>query len=169
MPKIKTQLVDLANPVLPSGAQFEVVFSNFGGLNCISGKQLNKLNLFLQKHISKNGSCILVIMPPKTFLEKWYRWYKNDIGQYQNRKSNFPLFVNVGDKQIATYYHSPKEIETAFTSFHCRQVMPIGFIPSYLNGNKLMSILSSLDQLICRTKMFSNYADHFLIHLQKRS
>lgn len=166
--QILTQPFDLANPRLLSETTFDLVFSNFGGLNCLSNKELKNLAEFLSQHLKPNGNCILIIMPSHTLLEKWYRWYKGESATYKNRASNKPIWVKVGTKQVATYFHTSQEVRQCFKGFQCKQVLPVGFIPSYFHKHSLLPLLSFWDGLVCSTSSFANYADHYLIHLQKK-
>jgi len=162
----QTQVFDLANPVLNVDKKYDLIFSNFGGLNCISKNELKNLANFFKKYLTKNGQCIFVIMPPKTIIEKWYRWYKNETDIYKNRSSEKPIEVNVEGKSVATYFHSPNTVQSTFEGFQLIKKLPIGFIPSYLEKNSILPILNIFDSLIYASKSFSNNADHYLIHLK---
>jgi len=51
---------------------FDLVFSNFGGLNCLSKSELEKFFKNAQDLLSENGKLILVIMPKNTLWEQFY-------------------------------------------------------------------------------------------------
>lgn len=46
-----------------SGSQFDVIFSNFGGLNCLTTQELHRFFLKTHEILSEKGHLVLVIMP----------------------------------------------------------------------------------------------------------
>jgi ubiquinone/menaquinone biosynthesis C-methylase UbiE len=154
---------------------FDFIFSNFGGLNCLSPQQLQQFLLESAKLLKPKGAIVLVIMGKKTLWEKLYFTLKGDRKSAKRRDTKEALFVHVDGKNVPTYYYSPSDVSRlAATRFRVVQVKPIGLFvpPSYMQhffNSRLWALrtLGLLDRL--RLPGFSNYADHFLIHLEKKS
>jgi ubiquinone/menaquinone biosynthesis C-methylase UbiE len=154
---------------------FDLIFSNFGGLNCLTPLEFDS---FLKKSLSvltSKGQLVLVVMPKNTLLEQLYFSLKLDFTNVFRRKKEFAI-ANVDGEKVKTYYFNPKDIvNLAKENFEIKQLSPIGFFvpPSYLesfisNKPKLISLLNSLEQKIKNQSWLSKYADHYLIVLQKK-
>lgn len=154
---------------------FDIIFSNFGGLNCLTPLELDS---FIKKSLSvltPKGQLVLVVMPKNTLLEQLYFSLKLDFTNAFRRKKAFAI-ANVDGEKVKTYYYNPKDIvNLAKGNFEIKQLNPIGFFvpPSYFesfisNKPKLISLLNSLEQKIKNQSRLSKYADHYLIFLQKK-
>lgn len=158
-----------------AGEQFDLLFSNFGGLNCLSEPELK--NFFGNVHsiLSEKGKMALVIMPKNTLWEQLFFLAKAQFSKMSRRKKA-GVIANVDGENVTTFYYNPKDIVTlANTNFEIAAVKPIGFFvpPSYLNDfftNKkgLLRFLNRLEQGVKHWSWLSKYADHYLIILQKR-
>ena len=165
--KVKTKIVDLRNPILEKNEKYDLVFSNFGGLNCISKNELDNLRFILNRHLNHNGDCVFVIMPKDTVVEKWFRKYKNQSDVFKQRNSQIPLKVNVSGELISTYFHSVEELTTVFSDYKYVDSKSIGFIPSYFERSKFYPFLNIYEKIAITFKFNPNTADHYLIHFQK--
>ena len=154
---------------------FDIIFSNFGGLNCLTPLELDS---FIKKSLSvltSKGQLVLVVMPKNTLLEQLYFSLKLDFTNVFRRKKEFAI-ANVDGEKVKTYYYNPKDIvNLAKENFEFKQLNPIGFFvpPSYLESfiskkPKLIALLNSLEQKIKNQSRLSKYADHYLIVLQKK-
>lgn len=157
------------------GTKFDLIFSNFGGLNCLSKNELSTFFKTATGLLTENGHLILVVMPKNTLWEQFYFLLKGDFKNIFRRKKEFAV-ANVGNENVKTYYHNPKELEKlSKASFKPNQVKPIGFFvpPSYLepffkNKPNGISLLSQMENLIKNQSFLAQYADHYLIELQKK-
>lgn len=161
-------ILDLERPVLNEG-NFDFVFSNFGGLNCISNDGLKEIDKFIVSHTNKNAECIFVIMPRDTILEAIYRRIKGQLDVFRNRSSQQPISVNVQGESVNTYFHNVEDITAAFKNFSVVTHHPVGFIPSYFNNSRWLPFWSLLERLFEALRLNSNKSDHYLIHLKKHS
>lgn len=154
---------------------FDLVFSNFGGLNCLSP---NELQLFFENAsqiLTSKGELILVIMPKSTLWEQLYFIGKGNFSEAFRRKKELAT-ANVDGEKVTTYYYNPSDIEQmASENFKIIIKSPIGFFvpPSYLepffkSKSRLFSILNHLEKRITTFSFLSKYADHYIIHLQKK-
>lgn len=154
--------------------RFDLVFSNFGGFNCVSKEDLKKLFVTIQSLLLTNGRFVGVIMPKLCLWEMSYLILKGD-RSFLRRNTNQPVEVNLGTNSVSTWYYSPSEVK-AITSqqFEMIAKKPIGFFipPSYLNDyftdkrNKL-NILAKAENVIKDINQISNWSDHYLIDLKK--
>ena len=155
--------------------EFDMIFSNFGGLNCLSQQHLEEFFKNCAPLLSKNGRLVLVIMPRNTLWEQFYFLSKGNFKDIFRRKKR-NLIANVDGESVPTYYYNPEETsQLANSSFNFKNKFPIGFFvpPSYLepffkNKPRLISILSTLESKVPQHQSLSKYADHYLIVFEKR-
>lgn len=155
--------------------KFDLIFSNFGGFNCLNKNELLQFLNSVSNTLYEKGKLILVIMPKNTLWEKIYFMLK---GKFKTafRRTKKVAFANVDGTSIPTYYHNPKDIvNLTNVNFDCLEVKPIGFFipPSYLepffkNKKDLLQFLNTLEIKIKNWSFLSKYADHYLIVLQKK-
>ncbi|MES2747898.1 MAG: class I SAM-dependent methyltransferase [Bacteroidota bacterium] len=155
--------------------KFDLIFSNFGGLNCLYPIQLEAFFDSASKILHPNGELFLVIMPKNTLWEQFYFLLK---GKFSTifRRVKVVSIANVDGEKVATYYYNPKDIvNLANTNFEMKLVRPVGFFvpPSYLesffkNKPKLISFLNALEQKVKNQSWLSKFADHYIIVLQKK-
>lgn len=154
---------------------FDLVFSNFGGLNCLSKPELKKFFQDANLILSEKGKIVMVIMPKNTLWEQAYFLAKAQFSEVFRRKKEFVL-AHVDGEKVPTYYYNPKDIvNLAKNDFELIAQKPIGFFvpPSYLepffkNKKGLLRFLNSLEKIILNWSFLSKYADHYIIILQKR-
>jgi len=155
--------------------KFDLIFSNFGGLNCLSKSDLESFIQTSESLLSPSGKVALVIMPKYCLWERFYFSIKGEFKKAGRRNTNKPLMVNVEGNPVSTWYYNPKEVVTlASNIYKTTAINPIGvkIPPSYLESffSKKRSLLKLL---IWAERLFSNrfwakYADHYLILFQKK-
>lgn len=153
--------------------KFDIIFSNFGGFNCLTK---NEIGTFLKVSINllkPKGKIILVIMPKLCVWERIYFSLKKQFKKAKRRQTKGFVLANVNDKQVKTWYYNPKEIEAlAKNYFNINTIKPVGLSipPSYLehsiaSNTFVLSFFKRLDAIFSASKL-AKYADHFLIELQ---
>jgi len=155
--------------------KFDLLFSNFGGLNCLSKPELENFFKNVGSIVSEKGKLVLVIMPKNTLWERFYFLAKAQFKNISRRKKK-NIIAHVDGENVTTYYYNPKDIvNLAKANFEIVAIKPIGFFvpPSYLDGffkNKkgLLRLLNQLEQGIKSISSLSKFADHYIIVLQKR-
>ena len=155
--------------------KFDLVFSNFGGLNCLSKEQLDIFFKTIVSLLTSRGKLVLVIMPRKCLWEKLYFFLKGNIQNAKRRNTDFPIAVNVHGVSINTWYYNPKEIISLTEKlFAIKNIKPIGISipPSYLENTFLtksfiLKLLIALENIL-GFEVLAKYADHFIIELEKR-
>lgn len=154
--------------------KFDLIFSNFGGLNCLSP---NQLSMFFEAAIEKlnaNGKIICVIMPKNCIWENKYLFFSGKWKQLFRRNTKSSLNVNVNGKLVKTWFYNPKNIREYIGIYYkITNYKPIGFYipPSYLETffkNKiwLLNILNRLENKIKNWSFLARFSDHFIITIQ---
>jgi ubiquinone/menaquinone biosynthesis C-methylase UbiE len=158
-----------------SDKNFDLIFSNFGGLNCLSKSELDNFISNSTNILSEKGKLILVIMPKNTLWEQLYFMLK---GKFKSafRRKKAKAIANVDGENVLTYYYNPKDVVSlSNTNFELIETKPIGFFipPSYLepffkNKKKLLNSLNWLESKFKDCSFLSKYADHYILILQKK-
>ena len=155
--------------------QFDVIFSNFGGFNCLRLKDIQRFFETTSSILAKNGRIVLVIMPKNTLWERIYFSLKGQFKKAKRRNTTVSLEVNVAGENVKTWYYNPNDIVSLASNFKLEKIKPIGLWipPSYLEssifGKKIsIRILSFLERCFSFS-FFSKYADHYYIEFKKVS
>lgn len=155
--------------------KYNFLFSNFGGLNCLTPSELGLFFAAATNVLTDKGKISLVIMPKNTLWEPLYFLLKFDFKNAFRRKKEV-VFANVEGEKVATYYYNPKDVVLlADVYFEIVAIKPIGFFipPSYLEPfftkkKILLKGLRFLENSIKEVSFLSKYADHYIITLQKK-
>jgi len=156
--------------------KFDLIFSNFGGLNCLSPQELEKFISNSPSLLTSSGKLALVIMPKNCLWERFYFSIKGEFKKARRRNTDKPVLVNVEGVQVPTWYYNPKElVSLASSNYITKTIKPIGIKipPSYLEPF-FSTKKGLLKLLIWAEKMFPNrfwakYADHYLIVFEKNN
>lgn len=162
-------------PNLFRGEKFDLIFSNFGGLNCLPAISFGQFFKNASGLLSENGQLALVIMPKDTKWEQLYFLAKADFkNMFRRKKGN--AVANVDGQNVMTYYYNPRET-AAFANpyFSLGLLKPVGFFvpPSYLESffsgkPKLVSLLQAFENAVRNWRWLSRHSDHYFIHFLKR-
>lgn len=168
------KILDINN-IHQESKKYNMIFSNFGGLNCLSESELETFFKSVSEIISEKGKISLVIMPKNTIWEQFYFLMKGNFKSIFRRKKE-AAYANVEGEMVKTYYYNSKDIvHLCQANFEIISVKPIGFFipPSYLepffkNKKLLLNGLHFLENRIKNWSILSKYADHYIITLQKK-
>jgi ubiquinone/menaquinone biosynthesis C-methylase UbiE len=157
--------------------KFDLVFSNFGAVNCLSPGDLRDLMVNLRELLNPRGRVILVIMPSFCLWESFYFLLKGKWRQVFRRSTKQGIMANLGASQVMTWYYSPKAIKKySRDHYNVKKIMPVGIAipPSYLEhffGNKqgLLGILSKFEGFLSKFSCLSGISDHYLIELERKA
>jgi SAM-dependent methyltransferase len=172
----ETILCSIQDLVKNIDKKFNILFSNFGGLNCLTEAELKIFSNDCANLICEKAELVLVIMGRKCLWENFYFFIKGNFKQLSRRRSKTGVVTEIKGSVFQTSYYSPKEIKKIFShDFDCIICKPLGFFipPSYLNPffekhRFLFSILCKLENIAGRAGFLSNYADHYIIHLKRK-
>jgi hypothetical protein len=155
--------------------QGDALFSNFGGLNCLSNEQLSELLKRVSEAQQSGDKMALVIMPKFCHMEGMYFFFRFKWGKMFRRNSNSGLEVNVDGKDVLTYYHSPKSVRKMLPSYTIQLVKPVAIClpPSYLEPffvkrPRILGFLSRMEKVLGRISVFSGWSDHYILVAEKR-
>ncbi len=153
--------------------QFDLIFSNFGGLNCLTEDELKTSSKKMFSLLRKNGRFVSVVMPDYCWMDSLYFLLKFQFGKIFRRAAKNGLQVNVNGLLVDTFYYSPNTFYEFYDEdFNFKKNIPVGLFvpPSFLENTyqKVSGLLSSLDKVFNRFDGFSRYADHYLIDLEKK-
>lgn len=174
-PKINFQQLDI-NLINTNTFQekFDFIFSNFGGLNCLTPNELKKFLEISSSILTPNGRLGLVIMPKSCLWEQFYYLLKRQTKNAFRRKSKKFILANVDGISVPTWYFNPKYIKKNTNNYKVIITKPVGIAipPSYLepffkNKKLLLQILIWKEKLLSFS-FLAKYADHYLIILQKK-
>ncbi|GAA0729786.1 hypothetical protein GCM10009430_40280 [Aquimarina litoralis] len=155
---------------------FDLIFSDFGGLNCLSPSELENFFKVAATKLKPNGKIIGVIMPKHCLMENLYFIIKGSFKKAFRRNTKNAIDVNLENTSVKTWYYNPKDIRKKSNSyFYINKTKPIGFLipPSYLESffkNKLglLKFLNHLDSFFQHNSTISSYSDHYVITLSKK-
>lgn len=172
---LRTARIDLATPPesMPEGGPFDLVFSNFGGLNCLSPQQLAGLSPHLARWLRPGGHFVAVFMPKGCFWETLYFLAKLKPKQAFRRWNGGPVRAPLGGENfVDTWYFSPDQFAAAcapdFRERH-RRGIGIALPPSYLEpffqrNVKIWPKLDAWEKRLSKSAYFARNADHCLMH-----
>ncbi|GJM32600.1 MAG: hypothetical protein DHS20C18_16010 [Saprospiraceae bacterium] len=156
------------------GQQFDLIFSNFGGLNCLSPEKSRKLGQIFSDLLKPDGHLFLVYMSKHCLWERAYYFMKRRVDQ-AHRRLKSPSLVNLHGQKIEVWYYNKKEISSFFAAnFQFIQAYPVGFFvpPSYLEHyfaerKKRLAVLEKLDSVFS-LPWLADYADHFVVEFRRK-
>jgi ubiquinone/menaquinone biosynthesis C-methylase UbiE len=171
--KISTQVINIQsiasqnNPI--SLTRFDLIFSDFGGLNCLSPQEVTQLISTLPRLIKPGGCFIAVVMGRFCWWEMLYFMLKGRPKSAFRRLSARPVMASLAsDSVIQTWYHAPGLL----TKPRPGSLYPIGFFlpPSYLDPffrkrPRFLQFLNRLD-VHFQPSVLAHASDHYLIKIR---
>jgi ubiquinone/menaquinone biosynthesis C-methylase UbiE len=119
------------------GQQFDLIFSNFAGLNCVSPEALKKLGEQLHTLLKPGGYFAAVIFGKNCLWETVYYLSKAQAKNAFRRRTNEEVLVKLDETTLQpVYYYSTKQFTRILKSFKKTETRPVGLFvpPSYLEG-----------------------------------
>lgn len=176
MDRVKAQKLGFGEIAAVQGhGPFDMVFSNFGGLNCLDAAGLRQLAMDLGKLVKPGGLFVSVVMPRGCLWERLYFLAKFQWGKAFRRRSKGPVIAPLQDGSFQpTWYYRPKEFAAAFSGdFDLEKQLPVGIAlpPSYLDPlvakrPRLLARLVRWEKRLAKPWM-ANAGDHCLMVLKK--
>jgi SAM-dependent methyltransferase len=176
--QVQTQKVDIEEfNASIFDKKFDLIFSNFDGLNCVDEGVLGKLSNEFKVLLNVKGRIILVLMPRFCLWESIYFITKLKLNESLRRSRAGYTTAKVKGSDVKTFYYSPSIIAKKFSNnFIVKKIIPIGFFipPSYLNNyftkkKRALNLLTSLDGGSSHFSFLSKAADHFLIDMELKT
>jgi ubiquinone/menaquinone biosynthesis C-methylase UbiE len=154
--------------------KFDLVFSNFGGLNCINPESLRKLMHNLPYILKPGGRFIGVIMPKFCAWETIFFLLRLQFKKAFRRLTSKEVVTDLQGITMKTWYYHPSQIkEWSKEKFKLISLRPIGIAlpPSYLENffslkKRWLLRLNGFEKQISKNSLLSGMSDHFVIDLQ---
>lgn len=154
--------------------KFDLVFSNFGGLNCINPESFKKLLENLPSILNPGGRFVGVIMPKFCAWETVFFLLRLQFKKAFRRLTSKEVITDLQGTSMKTWYYQPSQIKNwSKEKFSLISIRPIGVTlpPSYLE--KFFSLrkrwllqLNKFEKNLSNTSLLSGMSDHFVIDLQ---
>ena len=156
--------------------RYNIIFSNFGGLNCLNNEELQKFKNGCEQVQKSSDQLAFVIMGTNCKWETFFFRYKNDRIKASRRRNKDGVEAIINGNPFKTYYYSPDDMKLLFKeNYNYISAKPVGLFvpPSYLESyfikrKGLFGFLKLLDKLFGNFAFLSNYADHYLIVFKKK-
>ena len=154
-----------------------LVFSNFGGLNCVSPTDLQAFGKKIPDLLVPGGRFVAVVMGRFCWQESLYFLWKGRWRTAFRRLRRGPVAARLDERTtVPTWYYTPQEFCRFFPELEVEMLRPVGFWlpPSYLDaafGRRWPRLLRWLDwaERKCeRVAMLAGASDHFLVCFRLR-
>lgn len=172
---VSTGLLDVSDPSgYPKEKRFDLVFSNFGGFNCISPEDLSRVLPLIAAVLKPEGRFVAVVMPAFCLWEWAYFTAKGKFREAVRRKKRGPVEVPLGGSTVMTWYHSPSAFrKAAGANFRIAGIKPVGLFvpPSYLNSYfsrhpGFLKTLQKIETGLAGGTFLAAASDHYLIDME---
>ena len=156
---------------------FDLIYSNFGALNCIDHQEIKTLLTSLQGLLTPNGRIVAVLMPSFCLWESAYFILKAKWQEVFRRMKRQGIVASLGTSGITTWYYAPRLVRR-YGRPHLVKVRtrPVGFFlpPSYLNPyfrkrRRLLNFLSEAERLVSGVSLLSGASDHYIIEWKRKA
>ncbi len=158
--------------------KFDLVFSNFSGLNCLDPSGMEKLFGAVDSMLKENGHFAGVVMPRYFLWEMIYFTLKGRRDKAFRRKGKEGLIIPLKGGPVPTWFYSPVEIRRMIrgSNFKLNAVRPAGFAlpspglyPLFAKHLFILGMLKRSEDLFRNCSLAANFSDHFLFDLEKRN
>jgi ubiquinone/menaquinone biosynthesis C-methylase UbiE len=157
--------------------RFDLVFSNFGGMNCFSPAEMLQIPGALSSLLNTNGRLIMVIMPRYCLWESSYFLIKLNFKKAFRRYNDAGTIAKLNGIELRTFYYTSNQMKKLFGKyFDVINIKPVGFIipPSYLekffsSKVKTFNLVKKMEKIFLNQSVLAGFSDHFLIDLQVKA
>jgi ubiquinone/menaquinone biosynthesis C-methylase UbiE len=156
--------------------KYDLIISNFGGLNCINPEALQKFFSKLPGMLSPKGRFVGVIMNRFCLMESLYYMAKFQFKKAFRRWTKKEVRLRLNGNSLTTWYYRPAIIrEWVQRYFNVVDLRAVGIVlPPFhlstflLRKKKLLYHLNKLEKSLDSSSLFSGLSDHFLIDLKAK-
>jgi ubiquinone/menaquinone biosynthesis C-methylase UbiE len=151
--------------------QFDFIFSDFGGLNCVNEPELEHLSKDFAKLLYPGGKIIMVVMGKYCLWETLYFLLKFKFGKALRRWDNKGVHTKIEEEEFETWFYSVRSLNKIFSPhFKLIDAKPIAVAvpPSYMQNYfdkkpKWLNRFNKWDNFLTRFKWLSNFSDHLIL------
>lgn len=154
--------------------KFDLIFSNFGGINCMNPDSLKALLEKLPTILNPGGRFVGVVMPKFCAWETIFFLLRFQFKKAFRRLASKNSFSDLHGANAKTWYYHPNQI-TAWTrnNFRIVSLRPVGVAlpPAYLERfftvkKRWLLRLNKMEKKLSQSSLFAGMADNYLIDLQ---
>jgi ubiquinone/menaquinone biosynthesis C-methylase UbiE len=156
--------------------KFDLVFSNFGGINCMNPESLKALLSKLPGILNPGGRFVGVIMPRFCAWETVFFALRFQFKKAFRRFTSHAVLTDTYGTKEKTWFYRPSQIKKwSQEKFKLVSLGPVGTaLPPFSLNNlfghrkKLLFYLNRVEKNLSRIPFLSAMSDHFVIDLQLR-
>ena len=153
---------------------FDLIFSNFGGLNCLSPEDTKTMIPVFFNLLKPGGRLFLVYMSPNCQWEKFYYWLKRKPSLTLRRHMEGSAKVRIGGFYLDIWYYSPRSLEKLYAPYFLyEKIYPIGlFVPPtflehyFIKHKRILRLLEWVDKVLGFPGL-ARFSDHFAVVFKK--
>lgn len=173
--RISSQYLDLENlDEIVFDKKFDLVFSNFGGMNCMSPQSMKILLQKLPKILKPGGRFIGIVMPKFCAWETVFFLLRFQFKKAFRRLASREHISHAKGADIKTWYYHPSEIKKwSRERFSVVAVSPVGlalpaaYLERFAKFQKSMLLrLNRIEKKLSGFSSLSGMADHFIVDLK---
>lgn len=153
--------------------KFDLIFSNFGGINSISPASLKSLFKKLPQMLNPGGRFIGVVMPRFCAWETIFFILRLQFGKAFRRLSSKEIPGDPSTSGKTWFYHPSQLKEWSKENFSVVSLRPVGLAlpPAYLEHffsvkRRWLLRLNRLEKRFTQSSLFSGIADNYIIDLR---
>jgi ubiquinone/menaquinone biosynthesis C-methylase UbiE len=154
--------------------KFDLVFSNFGGINGINPESLKKLLAKLPHILKPGGRFIGVVMPKFCAWETIFFLLRLQVKNAFRRFTSREVIANQQGIETRTWFYSPAQITRwSKEKFKLVRCSPVGVAlpPVYLERffklrKRWLLNLNDIEKKFGQSSLFSGMSDNFIVDLQ---
>jgi ubiquinone/menaquinone biosynthesis C-methylase UbiE len=154
--------------------KFDLIFSNFGGLNGIHPEALQKLLQKIPMVLTPGGRFVAVVMPRFCLWESAYFLTRFRFGKIFHRWTENDVLENLNGVNQKTWFYKPAQLKRwSKNNFKVMKIKPIGFalppvrLENFFAARKrLLLKLNKLELKFNSVSVLSGMSDNFLIDLR---
>lgn len=155
--------------------QFDLIFSNFSGLNCVSPNKMTDLSKELFSLLKKNGHLAVVVFGKYSWWETFFFLLKAQPGKAFRRWRNRDIAAMLAENVYQpVYYYSIRHLKKILSSLRLVEKRPVGLFipPTYLEAAmkkrpNLFQSLTKLEKNMNGLSASSSFADHVYLLFKK--
>jgi SAM-dependent methyltransferase len=159
------------------GRKFDLIFSNFSGLNCVSPVDLATLGGQLHELLNGEGHLAVVLFGKYSLMELFYFLVKPDIRRAFRRWGRKEVQARLDEGVFQpVHYYSVSRFTRILGHFQLLKKYPVGLFipPSYMESamqrnKRLFRWLVRLEKMAGRLRAGGEFADHTYILLKRRN
>lgn len=154
--------------------KFDLIFANFGGINCLHPEAVKRLIHNLPSILAPGGRFVAVVTPRFCLWESMYHLFRFRFGQAFQRNTSRKATVELGNTSFTTWYYNPSQlIKWSERRFRMIKKIPIGLTmppvaleSRFVDRKPLVFRLFRWGKRFDASGMFAGVADNFLIDMQ---